>query len=1105
MISHIKKKLRKFIIRYHLNEMIKGSIIALTGLLALFLLVVAAEYFGYFSSGIRKILTFTYLAFAAVVLYRFVFRALLKIYGVSKPMTDMEASRYIGKYMPEVSDKLTNLLQLSSINDFKDSEKDFLNKAIEQKASELRPFNFPSIIDFKVNKKYLKYLAAPALVFFALALSYPGVITEPARRLATYNREYEKPQPFYIHLENDNLEVVEGDNLSLAVKVTGDKAPDKLYYESGNERYRLKQKDNSTYSLTLKNLRRDRKFVITDGIIQSTEYGITVRRKPEIIGYEISLNYPAYTDKQDEKVENNGDLVVPCGTEIQWSFKTRNTREVDILFNKDEKVSLKDRFTTTKTALEDFNYRLVTRNEFVRSEDTLAFTVDVTPDQHPEIELSVIDDSSSTARTFFNGFIGDDYGFSKMVFAWKHKENEKYHQERLNVEHNIRKQAFYFSFRKDTIVKPGDEIEYFFEIWDNDQVKGPKSTRTSIQVLKEPSEEEIEEKINEQAKNFRETAKKTSSEIKKMNEEFDELRMKLINKENLDWDDKEAIRQMLEKSDELRQQVEKLQKNLDEKSKQEEKLREKREEILEKEKRLEELMDKLFDEELLKKIEELKKHLEKENKDKIRQSLEEMNQENMDLEKELERNLELFKRLEVEKELQDAIDKMQKLKNKQEEAIDSPKKEKAQEQEKINREFDDIRKDFEELRNKDKDLEDPMGVENTSEKEEQVQQELEQAGEKLQQGKNKKGTQNQKQAKQEMQELIDQLQQMQQQMQQQSAGEDMGAIRELLENIVRLSVEQEKLMEQFSETSKDDPRFVDLINEQKDMKEDLGKVKDSLYALSKRQLMIRSFINKEVSDIDRNMGKAMESMLALNTIGYTRPRDRNEAVKRQQYVMKGLNNIALMLSESLEQMKQQMRNQMKKSGNKSCNNPKQGEGGTKSLQQMQNELNKMLDQMKNDMEGGKKQGSNGQRGKSDSERFARAAAKQREIRKQLEELRKEMQSQGNPAEKSIGETLEQMDETEEDLVNKILNENIIKRQQEILSRLLEHEKAKREQEYEKKRKAEKAKNDKSSNPAEFLEYKRLKEKEAELLRTVPPELAPFYKNKLNEYYINLGR
>ena len=42
-----------------------------------------------------------------------------------------------------------------------------------------------------------------------------------------------------------------------------------------------------------------------------------------------------------------------------------------------------------------------------------------------------------------------------------------------------------------------------------------------------------------------------------------------------------------------------------------------------------------------------------------------------------------------------------------------------------------------------------------------------------------------------------------------------------------------------------------------------------------------------------------------------------------------------------------------------------------------------------------------------------------------------------------------------------------------------------------------------SNPNQFLEYKRKKEKEAELLKSVPPSLRPYYKTRVNEYFKTL--
>jgi hypothetical protein len=53
------------------------------------------------------------------------------------------------------------------------------------------------------------------------------------------------------------------------------------------------------------------------------------------------------------------------------------------------------------------------------------------------------------------------------------------------------------------------------------------------------------------------------------------------------------------------------------------------------------------------------------------------------------------------------------------------------------------------------------------------------------------------------------------------------------------------------------------------------------------------------------------------------------------------------------------------------------------------------------------------------------------------------------------------------------------------------------------RKGESAKDYEKEIPRAIEEYLRLKEKEVELLKTVPPKLYPFYKKEVNEYFKRL--
>lgn len=97
-----------------------------------------------------------------------------------------------------------------------------------------------------------------------------------------------------------------------------------------------------------------------------------------------------------------------------------------------------------------------------------------------------------------------------------------------------------------------------------------------------------------------------------------------------------------------------------------------------------------------------------------------------------------------------------------------------------------------------------------------------------------------------------------------------------------------------------------------------------------------------------------------------------------------------------------------------------------------------------------------------------------------------------------------MEKTEKDLVNKKFNTETINRQQEILTRMLESEKAEKEREQDNKRESKTANEKTKALPPDLEEYLKQKSKEQELLLTIPPALQPFYKDKTKEYFNKLG-
>jgi hypothetical protein len=193
--------------------------------------------------------------------------------------------------------------------------------------------------------------------------------------------------------------------------------------------------------------------------------------------------------------------------------------------------------------------------------------------------------------------------------------------------------------------------------------------------------------------------------------------------------------------------------------------------------------------------------------------------------------------------------------------------------------------------------------------------------------------------------------------------------------------------------------------------------------------------------------------------------------------------------------------QMQSSGQCSKGSPKPGQGkasSAKSMREMQQQLNQQIQKMKEEgsSPSQKKEGRNS----AQSEGFARMAAQQEAIRRMMEQYREQMNEQGTGNSKELQEIMNQMETTETELVNKIITQQTIERLKDIETRLLKHEKAELKREQEEKRESKEGKDVNKRNPEDFLEYNKLQDKEIELLRTVPPDLRPYYKEKVNQYF-----
>jgi len=353
-----------------------------------------------------------------------------------------------------------------------------------------------------------------------------------------------------------------------------------------------------------------------------------------------------------------------------------------------------------------------------------------------------------------------------------------------------------------------------------------------------------------------------------------------------------------------------------------------------------------------------------------------------------------------------------------------------------------------------------------------------------------------------MDDLAQKLNSMQNSSNQQQQEEDMESLRNILESLVLLSLNQESLMDKFIKVRPNDPAFRKYGREQRRINDDTKIVRDSLMSLAKRQAVLASFIDAELSSISFNQKKALEA------VG---DRNKSNVGLNQQMVMTSYNNLALLLNEVLQQMQSQMQSQMEGGG--SCNKPG-GKGRPKAgpkmnTGDMKEMLKNQLEQLKKGAkEGGKKPGGSSpgkgekNQGQMGSEGMAKMAAEQSAIRQRLEQLRNELNKKGKGEGNQLSPLIEELKEQQQNIINKKINKETINRQNDILTRLLESEKALLERGFDEKRESESGKNEEKGNKIIFEEYNKQKLKQIELLRYAEPLFKKYYKEKANEYFDN---
>ncbi|WP_298357740.1 DUF4175 family protein [Runella sp.] len=1147
--------------KFYLNQLVKGVIFAAAFVLSAYLFVNTIEYFGRFSSSVRGTLFFGFLAILGYALVRWVAVPLVHLYGLTKSLSNEEAAGQIGNFFPEIGDKLVNTLQLRNLSGV---QTDLIEASIQQKSKQLMIVRFSDAIKIDQNRRYLKYAAYPLAAIALVLLINPRFFANSSDRIIHFEKEY-NDAPFTFKLDNPNLKAFRNEDFTLKLSLAGGALPEAVYVVHNKAKFKLEQEDADTYSYTFKNVQRPIEFQFEAAGYKSSEYKLEVAERPSLLSFDVTLNYPSYLGKPAEQLSNVGNLTVPEGTTITWDFHTDATEEMALAFEGDQKTypaegKLTGGYEFSRSARRSGNYEIKLKNDESENREKISYFLNVINDKHPTLTLENYQDTTLYNYFVLGGNIVDDYGFSNLrVFYNLRRKGDKTDEKKLVYKgfgipfnKSTTNQTFYFQWYVDSLrLTPGDRIEYYVQVWDNDGVNGPKSAKSRLIDFAVPSKEEVRAEAEKSAEKTEAQINKTLQKAKSLQKELEKLDQRLKSEKELDFQDKKQIEDLLKKRDELQNDMKSMQEQAQTAQEKQERFAEQSPEMKQKMEQLQKLMKELLDPETQKLYEQLEKLLQQQQQDdKMQELMNKLKNKEFNAQKEIEKALEMFKQLQlqqkaeqIQKDLNEMAEKQEKLAEKAEEKSkdqegkenkdqkgkdqkDKDQKDKDQkgkdqdgkdqkdkdqkdkdgkdqdgkdqkdkeqeelkkDQEELNKEFDETKKDIEELEKLNEELQDKQEMDTGKEDQQEVDKEQDESSKQLNQKQNKSASKSQKKAAKAMKKMAQKMQESMESAEMEEMDENMDNLRDILENLIQLSFEQERVMKDFRGVNLQDPRFIKLAQDQLKLQDDAKVIEDSLYALAKRVMQIQTFVTRELNDMKFHM---------IESTRYIRERRLNMATSKQQFAMTSMNNLSLMLSQTLQQMQAAMMAMSAPGQGKKKGGKKPGQ----SLGELQQQLNQRIQKMQQG-QGGK----GGMSGRQMSEEVAKMAAEQGRIRQMLKEL---MDSQkGSEGGKKVGnevkDLMEKMDETETDLVNKRMNPNLIKRQQDIVTRLLESEKALRQQEEDTQRKAETAKPQPKTPPAAFEQYVKDKQRQTELLRTVPPSFAPFYKREADNYFKKSG-
>ncbi len=1102
-IEQIKIKLKALYKKENLIKTTIGLNVFIVLILALNILLSILEL-----SGLNNVTERTILYYCGIII-TFISFLIFIIIPISKMFFGKtnykNLANKVGDYYVEIKDRLKNIIELAEESDSYFSES-LKTAAINKVYEETQKIDFTKTVSYSKTKKFFLFSAAAIVLSVMLFSIIPG-LREASYRILNHTQKFEKPKRFSFYIKPGNIVVTKNSDVTIRIETIGEKQKAiNLYTKSSKEpsflEHNIFSDTNGVFKFRINSIKNPIEYYAQNGDVISEFYKINVIDKPIISQLQLTITPPKYSGLKKYIQKDNGNITELKGSKIELKLKSSKALQSGyLIFSDSSKQNLiinREKAFVIFSVKKNLNYKIIIFDSAkTQNKNPVTYSIVSKPDEFPI--LSVISPESNTRLTKSEKVlvqlkISDDYGFNKLLLQHKltasnfETPEEKFTTVPITFDKKQREQNVFFVWDVSGLyLTAGDVISFYFEVIDNDNISGPKSTKSSLLTLYVPTLEELFNDAETTQEEAVKEIKETIEEAEKLREELEKISNEMkSDKKEIDWEEKKKMENAAQKFKELKNKIEKTQKKLSEQQNELEQNNLLSKETLEKYNELQKLMDEMNNDEMRKVLEKLQQQLESMNRENAQKSLEDMKFDEETFRKSLERTVNLLKRIQIEQkmdeilkraeDIQKSIDELKKKTEKSDLSQEETKNKLEEKQKEITKKFEKLNEETKKLQEKMKEFDDmPNEMMEKLQKEMESQKNKERSKETEQQlaeQMKSSALDNMQMLSQNMQKTSQQMQSMKQQMQMQNQLQTIYDMMKAVNNLIELSKQQEELKKNIegkssSQLNKEAPQQEKILS-------GLDKTIKQLTDLSQKTFAITPEMGRALGQAKAEMNKSMNALQNRNS---------SMAMLGQSGAMKYLNEAATMMKGKMDQMMNG------------------GQGGRmmsmmqqmQQLSQQQMQLNKLTKQL-----------NKGKLTPQQQQQLQRLAKQQEMIRKSLEQLNKESKEAGQSKKVAtdLDKVLNEMEEVIKKMKTEKVNDDLVQSQEKILSKLLDAQRSINQRDFEERRKSTVGNRFNRNSPEDInfsTEENKNKIRE-ELMKAIKEGYSQDYEELIRKYY-----